>query len=264
MKSPFPGMDPYLEAHWQDVHTKLVAYCADALNGGLPQELIARTEERIAIESDGESFGSVIPDVSLFTYGKVERLGDESEEGGTAVLAPYRLSGLVEPMTERFIEIFDVTGRRLITVIEFVSPTNKRGEGLKEFIAKRGELLEGGVNFVEIDLIRFGSWRKLLAPHVCRPAKAVSTYRATIRTPRNSRIVHLQPIYLQCPLPVLRIPLRPKDHPFELTLQPLLDEAYKNGRYGQTIDYTQPPDPPLEPEAEAWADRLLKEAGKRK
>jgi hypothetical protein len=263
MKSPFPGMDPYLEEHWLDVHTKLVAYCADALNGGLPDELIARTEERIAIESDGEDFGSVIPDVSLFAYGKIERLADQEGMGGTAVLAPYRLSALVEPITERFIEIIDVDGRRLVTVIEFVSPTNKRGRGLEEFVAKRDELLEGGVNFVEIDLTRTGNWRKLLAPQRCPPAKAVSTYRATIRTPREPGVAYLQPIYLRHPLPVLRIPLRPKDSPFELALQPLLEEAYKNGRYERTIDYTQPPNPPLEPEAQAWANQLLKEAGRR-
>jgi hypothetical protein len=25
MKSPFPGMDPYLESRWSDVHPKLIA-----------------------------------------------------------------------------------------------------------------------------------------------------------------------------------------------------------------------------------------------
>jgi len=25
MPSPFPGMDPYLEAHWGDIHTRLMA-----------------------------------------------------------------------------------------------------------------------------------------------------------------------------------------------------------------------------------------------
>ncbi len=26
MPSPFPGMDPYLEAHWRDVHAGLIIY----------------------------------------------------------------------------------------------------------------------------------------------------------------------------------------------------------------------------------------------
>lgn len=29
MPSPFPGMDPYLEAHWGDVHTSLATYARD-------------------------------------------------------------------------------------------------------------------------------------------------------------------------------------------------------------------------------------------
>ena len=37
MKSPFPGMDPYLEPHWPDVHTKVVTYAADELNTRLPR-----------------------------------------------------------------------------------------------------------------------------------------------------------------------------------------------------------------------------------
>ena len=44
MTSPFPGMDPYLEAYWGDVHTKLAAYICDVLNPTLPGDLVARTE----------------------------------------------------------------------------------------------------------------------------------------------------------------------------------------------------------------------------
>jgi len=28
MKSPFPGMDPYLEQHWRSVHHRLLTYMA--------------------------------------------------------------------------------------------------------------------------------------------------------------------------------------------------------------------------------------------
>jgi len=29
MASPFPGMDPYLEQFWRDVHARLIIYAAD-------------------------------------------------------------------------------------------------------------------------------------------------------------------------------------------------------------------------------------------
>src|SRR3954454_5777316 len=56
MKSPFPGMDPYLEQHWEDVHTRLIGYIADALQPQLSEDLIARMEEKVYVEDtdDGE------------------------------------------------------------------------------------------------------------------------------------------------------------------------------------------------------------------
>ena len=32
MPSPFPGMDPYLEAHRRDVHARLIIYASDAIS----------------------------------------------------------------------------------------------------------------------------------------------------------------------------------------------------------------------------------------
>ena len=33
MPSPFPGMDPYLESHWRDVHARLIVYISDQMVG---------------------------------------------------------------------------------------------------------------------------------------------------------------------------------------------------------------------------------------
>jgi hypothetical protein len=44
MPSPFPGMDPYLEDHWRDVHTSLIIYIRDALQDVMPSALRARVE----------------------------------------------------------------------------------------------------------------------------------------------------------------------------------------------------------------------------
>ena len=55
MKSPFPGMDPYLETRWSDVHLSLATYSRDALNGLLPPGLLARSEERSVVSVDDEN-----------------------------------------------------------------------------------------------------------------------------------------------------------------------------------------------------------------
>jgi len=39
--------------------------------------------------------------------------------------------------------------------------------------------------------------------------------------------------------------------------------VYDRGRYRLRIDYSGPPEPPLAPDDEAWADRLLREHGLR-
>jgi hypothetical protein len=67
---------------------------------------------------------------------------------------------------------------------------------------------------------------------------------------------------LDRPLKPMRIPLRAKDEDVILELQPLVEQAYHRGRYGN-IDYSRPLDPPLEKDEAAVAERFLQEAGKR-
>src|SRR5665213_3374626 len=52
MKSPFPGMDPYIERHWPDVQTSLVGSVRTLLNQRLPDDLAARAQEREGIEEE--------------------------------------------------------------------------------------------------------------------------------------------------------------------------------------------------------------------
>src|SRR5256885_6518067 len=52
VKSPFPGMDPYLEARWGDVHQSLITYARDALQPNLPPDLRARVEERVFVQTE--------------------------------------------------------------------------------------------------------------------------------------------------------------------------------------------------------------------
>jgi hypothetical protein len=73
----------------------------------------------------------------------------------------------------------------------------------------------------------------------------------------------IYPLPLEQRLPSIRIPLRETDDDVRLDLQPLIDQAYANGRYGHSLDYTRPPAPPLEGSDAAWADHLLRQAGRR-
>jgi hypothetical protein len=241
MQSPFPGMDPYLEMHWLDVHGALIAETRRLLNRSLPQGLVARMEERVAIDGDDGRELRVGPDV--FVYNPAAGPWDQPSGGAMVIDAPFKLVVDLQPVIQRYIRIINQDGQ-LITVIEFVSPSNKRGDGLDAFQTKRSELLGAGVHVVEIDLVRAGDWRMLLQPHVC-PVEAEATYRVTVRPGGNPSTAYLYPIRLQHTLPEIQIPLRKDDPRLMLPLQPMIETIYADGRYGMTLDYSRPLDPPL-------------------
>jgi hypothetical protein len=252
-------MDPFLEPHWLDIHGRLPAYAADALSEYLPNDLVASIEERVAIQSESgvqRVYGPV------YEPPAAERRTFIEEPAVGVIDAPFRLVIEMDPITERSVRIVEVGTERLITVIEFLSPTNKQAPGLQKFIDKREELLEAGVNFVEIDLVRAGDWRRLLQPHLVA-GEAISMYRVTIRVPQDPGAVYLFPIRLQDRLPSPILPLRKGDPEIRLELQNYIDHAYSSGRYDRRIDYRKPCVPPLEGEDAAWAEDLLKSSGKK-
>src|SRR3954469_8780780 len=76
IRSPFPGMDPWLESHWRDVHNALITYARDTLNPQLPGGLRARTEERVFVEAPGDADGeSRYPDVRIVEYRSLPGVG---------------------------------------------------------------------------------------------------------------------------------------------------------------------------------------------
>lgn len=258
MPSPFPGMDPYLERHWLDVHTTLITLAKSALNRSLPPDLIARSEERLAIDAaDWVDPHGIRPDVRVFQPGTTDGLA-----GGLVLEAPYKLVVDLDPVVDRFVKIVGPDEERLVAVIELLSPWNKQGRGLAEYRRKRVELVDAGVHVVEIDLVRRGDWRELLRPHAC-PADAVAAYRVVTRLGGQQGAAFLYPLPIDQPLRPIPIPLRPGDPPLALELQRLVDEAYADSRYGQTIDYTEDPDPRLHGPDAARADELLRSAGRR-
>src|SRR3954452_21216063 len=93
MPSPFPGMDPYLDAHWRDVHARLIIYTSDALQALLPQALRARVEERVLLETPvGYATHPLYPDIRVVEYSwKRDWESASAAEPGVAVATPLIL-----------------------------------------------------------------------------------------------------------------------------------------------------------------------------
>ena len=260
MKSPFPGMDPYLEAHWGDVHTTLIVYARNQLNAQLPDELQAVVEEDVTVLTEGQT-RTIYPDVQV-----VEQPGLPAGGGAPACVGlaePYVVNLADEAKIQRRVDIVDTSdGGRLITVIELLSPANKRWvTGPELYVRKQRDLILAGVNLVEIDLIRKGEF-VLAIPQELVPSPCRTPYLICITRGTERGRYELYPVSLRAPLPNIPIPLRPTDKDVALRLQPLLDDCYRDGRYHR-LDYRAAPLPKLDEADAQWADALLREKGRR-
>jgi Protein of unknown function (DUF4058) len=262
MPSPFPGMDPWLELRWRDVHASIVVYIRNELQRQLPDSLVARAEEDILVNAADLAPKLVRPDVT------VAEEPPGAEAGGVAVLTPPAtvakpfLVRLAEPEVDRRVEIIDLAfGERVVTAIEVLSPANKLpGRAREAYRAKQRDFIAGGVNFIEIDLVRQGQWvfsaDEATVPLPLRTLYMVCVFRAT-----DPDVRAFYSLALREPLPRLAIPLRPGDRDVALDLQAVINQAYEDGRYERT-DYRRPLNPPLSCEDAAWAANLLRQAGK--
>src|SRR5712691_9721813 len=157
MPSPFPGMDPYLEgALWTTVHFSLSAEIVRQLAPKLRPRYLVLPAERFVTETPESvaiSTADIYPDVSVAET----RSATVTTQGTAIAPAPLELATIIPtPIPHVTVEIRDTANRQLVTAIEVLSPTNKRGEGRQEYLAKRRHLLLSDAHLVEIDWLRSG------------------------------------------------------------------------------------------------------------
>ncbi len=118
MTSPFPGVDPYIEAqdYWPDFHMSFITYLRDAVNDVLPDHYDARIDERLSLVDAPEDVGDLEP--------------------GTVPLI------IEEETRETFIEIRRRPERMLVATLELLSPANKAEPGRRLYLDKRNALLQ--------------------------------------------------------------------------------------------------------------------------
>lgn len=261
MPGPFPGMDPFLENTWSDVHTSLATYTRNQLQTQLPPALRARVEEYVVLEAEDEPVVRFRPDVHVSVADRLPGRGD-SAESATAVLEaaePIVVPIDDEVPTARSVSIIERDGGRVVTSIEFLSPHNKLTERAREqFRRKQEVLLAGGVNLVEIDLVRSGGWA-LSVREPARPQSWSYPYRVCVVRAQRLFQAECYSLPLRERLPVIRIPLRPDDRDVTLDLQSLIDQAWTDGGYDRT-NYDREPLPPFEPNDAAWIRECIDQA----
>lgn len=251
MPSPFPGMNPYLEQDdvWHSFHEHFCFRCFESLVPQVGDSYIVTVDQHVYIHDIGSS------DRRLLGRGDVQmaRLhpGNESQASNALIDAPV-LSDMdpsVDIEEESFVQIRDRRSREVVTILELLSPANKRnGPDREQYIWKRKRIVHSNVNLIEIDFLRGG-------PRMPDPQLPECHYYALVRPSADRPRVGIWPINLHQPLPVIPVPLRPGGPEVKLDLQSVLHQVYDSGGYARYI-YDGDPQPPLSPEDQKWALQL--------
>ncbi|KAA3662960.1 MAG: DUF4058 family protein [Chloroflexi bacterium] len=257
MPSPFPGMDPYLEGNeWHSFHAELSAELARQLGPKLRPKYVARAVRRFVMDSSGQisiakTKRTTIPDTGVF---KVHE--QVSAYMSSAAPQPVKMATVMpEKVPVYSVEIRDVDNRELVTAIEILSPTNKRGEGFKEYVSKRNQILSSSTHLLEIDLLRQGNRVPMQQPLPDAP------YFVFLSRVEQRPVVDVWPIQMQNRLPIVPVPLLAGDADVALDLQVALNTVYDDFSYDLSIDYCEPPDVGLEGETAVFAQTILEKSG---
>lgn len=245
MPSPFPGMDPFIEQQeWEDFHATFNTVIRETLGPIIKPRYLVRVERRVYVEHPSESDGGKalrVGDVAIVT-------GDQESQtplrsGATAAVAEPVVCPLAMPEERRetYLVIRDRELQMVVAVIETLSPANKRrgGDGWREYLTKRDQVIASPSHLVELDLLRGGSRlpMKRALPH--------GDYYAIVSRAERRPNADVYAWTLHQPMPTIRIPLLPEDDSVPLDLQHVFYTVYDRAAYELSLDYSAELDPPL-------------------
>ncbi|MDF0555877.1 DUF4058 family protein [Kamptonema sp. UHCC 0994] len=247
MAPNFPGMNPYLEnpSLWSEVHSWLIVELARSLNPLLIPKYRAAVEKRVYL--DALLVG--IPDASVFQQNPEAEQASAVTTG--VITKPIRVTlPLTEEIIERYLEIREVKTGKVVTVVEVLSPKNKRvGEGREKYLTKRQKVLNSATHLVEIDLLRTGNFMPM-------DASIRSDYRILVSRANLRPEAELYPFNVRESIPQFLFPLQPPEREPVVNLSEILGQVYQEAALDLAIDYSQQPVPPLSESDYQWVRSL--------
>ena len=250
-------MDPYLEHPdlWPDVHNRLLGALADHLGPRLRPHYWARLEERTYL-ADPEALALVgRPDVAVGGGGTqtTSIMRERASAGSVTVEVP-----VPDRVRELYLEVRSAPSGEVVTVLELLSPANKRaGKGRRLYERKRLTTLGTRTHLVELDLLRGGM------PMTVGGLDSDPDYRILVSRSEQRPRAQLVPFSVRSPIPPLALPLRGPDEDLVVDLNGLLHGLYDRAAYDLTVNYRGEPVPPLTGADHTWMDALLHAAGLR-
>jgi hypothetical protein len=245
-------MNPYLEQPdaWPDFHSAFSSHARD--------DLAERVGDNYFVKIEMQLYRRELPEDHLRHFGEsdlgigqIPQPRESSSPSSCVLSAPVRLT-LPTVVTERhtWLEIRARDDRRLVTVLELLSPSNKAaGPDHEDYLRKRNRILRSQTHLVEIDFRRGG--------HRPRPpALPPCDYYALVSRTEDRPELGFWPIRLRDPLPTIPVPLAAPDPDVLLDLQTLLHRIYDRAHYNRFI-YANQPEPALSSEDQEWARQFI-------
>lgn len=256
MPNPFPGMNPYLESpdFWPEVHHLLIGMIQESLVPQLVPKYRVAIEKRIYEIKEKQSLLVGIPDVSI-QHNPIPRNSSTSNVAVATRTEPLKVRlAMSEEVKEGYLEVIDMGTKEVVTVIEVLSPANKRpGKGRQMYEEKRDKIFGSRTNFVEIDLLRSYEPLPVLDNDIA------AHYRILVSRSNQRPGADLYLFNLPDAIPCFPLPLRAGDVEPIVDLQALLNTVYDRAAYDITLDYTAQLVPALSEADAVWADSLLRE-----
>lgn len=271
MPSPFPGMDPYLEVNplWQRFHAWFVRKLAEI---SLPkaQRLGCWIDVEHSVyqrEPTGELTLLGEPDDTLALERGAGPAFDPVGGVAVAVARPHAVREIaLDPATlERFKQAYLVVReqdeyRRVLAVVEVLSPANKSGDYVPRYQEKRRRFIASAAHFLEIDLLRAGANpSRDTFPEFASAPYFIFLARKTSRGRSEEAIA----VRLQDPLPVVGLPTTASRPILPLDLPTAFAAAYDLSVPAGVIHYDRPPPGRLSEADAAWVDECLRQKGLR-
>jgi hypothetical protein len=265
--NPYAGVNPHLNSElqtpgsqeeglsiWPSFHSDHMTNIAEFLNAQLPPNYVARTEQSLQIRAEDIEAEIISkrthkpqPDVTI--YG-------QSSTGAATATAPPRGTVLrmsledTLDISEDFVKAITIRDTRLdrrlgrvVTRIELLSPSNKRGHvGYEPYRKGRLDALFSGTPLIELDYLH-ESLPPVLNYPVYPEQPNSYAYNVFISDPRPSvrkGDVLAHGFDVDAAFPLVTIPLADSES-LEFDFGAVYHYTFQRGRWGQMVNYAELP-----------------------
>jgi hypothetical protein len=232
---------------WVPFHTGYIVHLWDQISDTLPEGYYVLAEKSLQIiELNPNAQRNLYypkPDVTVFATAPVRQVSRVVAPNGTIVASLGGFDEIAAPYTSLVIYKKTYPEDTAITRFELMSPTNKVGTGMLDYVDKRYKSLRSKVNQIDIDLLHF-----LVSPIQGVPSypddEDSAPYNISIGNPHPSyeqgSIVTF-PVHVDQPLPTIEIPLADGDSVHVDFDSPFQHVFRKHLPAQRSSDYTQLP-----------------------